>query len=122
MQISPIDVYVAAFVARCDVMLRPGRAEVDEPGVRRRDSSGNAGRGLVGRSHRVAEGFPPRSPRDGWQGPNTRSPRPSLIKGRWWGSVRLKQSAVPDVLEIGIWLTRQVRGQGLGRLTMIFIL
>lgn len=34
MQISSIDVYVAAFVARCDVMLRPGRAEVDEPGVR----------------------------------------------------------------------------------------
>lgn len=32
-QATSTDVYVAAFVARCDAMRRPGRREVDEPGV-----------------------------------------------------------------------------------------
>jgi hypothetical protein len=30
---AAIDVYVASFVARCNVMGRPGRPEVDEPGI-----------------------------------------------------------------------------------------
>ncbi|MGI8711591.1 MAG: GNAT family N-acetyltransferase [Solirubrobacteraceae bacterium] len=34
MRTPSIDVYVAAFVARCDVVRRPGQTELDEPGVR----------------------------------------------------------------------------------------
>ncbi len=34
MPIASIDIYVAAFVARCDARRRPGQVEVDGPGVR----------------------------------------------------------------------------------------
>lgn len=33
METAPIDAYVAAFVARCEVIRRPGQSMVDEPGV-----------------------------------------------------------------------------------------
>jgi RimJ/RimL family protein N-acetyltransferase len=38
------------------------------------------------------------------------------------GSVRLKQTAVPGILETGIWLIRHIRGQGVGRHAMIEML
>lgn len=63
-----------------------------------------------------------RARRDGLAGPEHEITWAIVHQGAVVGSVRLKQSAVPDVLEIGIWLTRQVRGQGVGRLTMISIL
>lgn len=38
------------------------------------------------------------------------------------GSVRLKRTDEPDVLETGIWLTRRARGRGLGRAVMAAVL
>lgn len=38
------------------------------------------------------------------------------------GSVRLKQTAVPGILETGIWLTRRIRGQGVGKCAMTEVL
>jgi RimJ/RimL family protein N-acetyltransferase len=38
------------------------------------------------------------------------------------GSVRLKQTAVPGILETGIWLIRRVRGQGVGQRAMADVL
>lgn len=60
-----------------------------------------------------------RDRRDGLGGSAGEATWAVLHAGRVVGSVRLKRSAVPDILETGIWLTRHARGQGLGRLTMI---
>jgi RimJ/RimL family protein N-acetyltransferase len=38
------------------------------------------------------------------------------------GSVRLKQTAVPGILETGIWLARRIRGQGVGKCAMTEVL
>ena len=38
------------------------------------------------------------------------------------GAVRLKRTAVPDVLETGIWLTRSTRGKRIGRRAMMGVL
>jgi len=63
-----------------------------------------------------------RARRGGLLGPEHEATWAVVHRGDVLGSVRLKQSAVPDVLETGIWLTRQRRGQGVGRLAMIAVL
>jgi len=45
-----------------------------------------------------------------------------LVGGQVVGSVRLKRTAVPGILETGIWLTRRIRGQGVGQLAMAAVL
>src|SRR5262249_16317287 len=37
-----------------------------------------------------------------------------VVDGRVWGSVRLKRTPEPRSLELGIWLTRSMRGRGVG--------
>jgi RimJ/RimL family protein N-acetyltransferase len=63
-----------------------------------------------------------RTRRDGLSGPVGEATWAILARDQVVGSVRLKRTAVPEILETGIWLTRRTRGQGVGRLAMAGVL
>ena len=63
-----------------------------------------------------------RNRRDGLSGPVGEATWAILASDQVVGSVRLKRTAVPEILETGIWLTRRTRGQGVGRLAMAGVL
>lgn len=63
-----------------------------------------------------------RNRRDGLSGPAGEITWAILLGGQVVGSVRLKRTAVPGILETGIWLIRRVRGQGVGRRAMAEVL
>jgi RimJ/RimL family protein N-acetyltransferase len=63
-----------------------------------------------------------RTRRDGLNGPAGEITWAILLGDQVVGSVRLKQTAVPGILETGIWLIRHIRGQGVGRHAMIEML
>jgi RimJ/RimL family protein N-acetyltransferase len=63
-----------------------------------------------------------RNRRDGLSGPVGEATWAILASDQVVGSVRLKRTAVPGILETGIWLTRRTRGQGVGRLAMAGVL
>jgi RimJ/RimL family protein N-acetyltransferase len=60
--------------------------------------------------------------RDGLNGPAGEITWAILLGNQVVGSVRLKQTAVPGILETGIWLIRRIRGQGVGRHAMTEVL
>lgn len=63
-----------------------------------------------------------RDRRAGLAGPAGEASWAVVFDERVVGSVRLKQTAEPGVLETGIWLTRGVRGRGVGRAAMSAVL
>jgi RimJ/RimL family protein N-acetyltransferase len=63
-----------------------------------------------------------RTRRNGLSGPLGETTWAILAGDQVVGSVRLKRTAVPEILETGIWLTRRTRGQGVGRLAMAGVL
>ncbi len=63
-----------------------------------------------------------RNRRDGLSGPAGEATWAILVGDQVVGSVRLKRTAVPGILETGIWLTRRIRGQGVGRLALAGVL
>ena len=63
-----------------------------------------------------------RNRRDGLRGPAREITWAILVDDQVVGSVRLKRTAVPGILETGIWLIRQVRGQGVGQRAMAEVL
>ncbi|MDQ3765372.1 MAG: GNAT family N-acetyltransferase [Actinomycetota bacterium] len=63
-----------------------------------------------------------RNRRDGLSGPAREITWAILVGDQVVGSVRLKQTAVPGILETGIWLIRRVRGQGVGQRAMADVL
>jgi RimJ/RimL family protein N-acetyltransferase len=60
-----------------------------------------------------------RTRRNGLSGPVGETTWAILAGDQVVGSVRLKRTAVSEILETGIWLTRRTRGQGVGRLAMV---
>ena len=63
-----------------------------------------------------------RNRRNGLSGPVGETTWAILASNQVVGSVRLKRTAVPEILETGIWLTRRTRSQGVGRLAMAGVL
>lgn len=63
-----------------------------------------------------------RNRRNGLSGPVGEATWAILASDQVVGSVRLKRTAVPEILETGIWLTRRTRGHGVGRLVMAGVL
>lgn len=63
-----------------------------------------------------------RNRRDGLSGPAREITWAILVGDQVVGSVRLKRTAVPGILETGIWLVRRVRGQGVGQRAMAEVL
>jgi RimJ/RimL family protein N-acetyltransferase len=63
-----------------------------------------------------------RNRRNGLSGPVGETTWAILASNQVVGSVRLQRTAVPQILETGIWLTRRTRGQGVGRLAMAGVL
>jgi RimJ/RimL family protein N-acetyltransferase len=53
--------------------------------------------------------------RAGLDGPRAEATWAVLADGEVVGAVRLKRTDVPGVVETGIWLTRSVRGRGVGQ-------
>lgn len=60
--------------------------------------------------------------RTGLSGPVGEATWAILARDQVVGSVRLARTAVPEILETGIWLTRRTRGHGVGRLAMAGVL
>ncbi|MGH3973788.1 MAG: GNAT family N-acetyltransferase, partial [Pseudonocardiaceae bacterium] len=63
-----------------------------------------------------------RTRRDGLSGPAREITWAIVVDDQVVGSVRLKQTAVPGILETGIWLIRRVRGHGVGRRALAEVL
>jgi len=63
-----------------------------------------------------------RTRRNGLSGPVGEATWAILASDQVVGSVRLTRTAVPEILETGIWLTRRTRGHGVGRLAMAGVL
>jgi RimJ/RimL family protein N-acetyltransferase len=63
-----------------------------------------------------------RTRRTGLSGPVGEATWAILASDQVVGSVRLTRTAVPEILETGIWLTRRTRGHGVGRLAMAGVL
>ena len=63
-----------------------------------------------------------RTRRTGLSGPAGEATWAILASDQVVGSVRLTRTAVPEILETGIWLTRRTRGHGVGRLAMAGVL
>jgi RimJ/RimL family protein N-acetyltransferase len=63
-----------------------------------------------------------RDRRNGLSGPVGEATWAILASDEVVGSVRLKRTAVPEILETGIWLARRTRGHGVGRLAMVGVL
>jgi GNAT superfamily N-acetyltransferase len=76
---------------------------------------------MVARPDRMVKDFH-RTRRNGLSGPVGETTWAILAGDQVVGSVRLKRTAVPEILETGIWLTRRTRGQGVGRLAMAGVL
>lgn len=63
-----------------------------------------------------------RDRRSGLDGPEGEATWAIVIGQAVAGSVRLKKTAVPDVLETGMWLARSFRGQGAARTALTAVL
>ena len=63
-----------------------------------------------------------RANREGLAGPTGEATWAVVVSGEVIGSVRLKLTDQPHVLETGIWLTRSSRGHGIGSAVMTAVL
>lgn len=63
-----------------------------------------------------------RDRRAGLDGPNGEATWAVSVAGLIVGSVRLKRTDEPGVLESGAWLTHRARGRGVGRAAMVAVL
>jgi RimJ/RimL family protein N-acetyltransferase len=63
-----------------------------------------------------------RTRRDGLNGPAGEITWAIVLGDHIVGSVRLKRTAVPGLLDTGIWLIRGIRGQGVGKCAMTEVL